>query len=152
MIERILLTSVWLSVILTSNQMLWVTDKALMGLKSFGMIYLAVLDNQKTITTRQKKKSNQRDKLSLGTCLSAAVLPALSWAQISIFYKKGYIRAVCNHSDMPGCERQSILIYSQALTMVLVELAQLLLTDTSVKHLLLFRLWGHRLWLSPLHW
>lgn len=93
-----------------------------MGLKSFGMIYLAVLDNQETITTRQKKRSNQRDKLSPGTCLSAAVLPALSWAQIRIFYKEGNIRAVCNHTDMPGCEKQSILIYSQALTMVLMEL------------------------------
>lgn len=35
--------------------MLSVTDKALMGLKSFGMIYLAVLDNQETITRRKRK-------------------------------------------------------------------------------------------------
>lgn len=41
--------------------MLSVTNKALMGLKSFGMIYLAILDNQEAITRKKRKRSNQRE-------------------------------------------------------------------------------------------
>ncbi|KAK2529403.1 hypothetical protein Q9233_006914 [Columba guinea] len=68
-------------------KMLSVTNKALMGLKSFGMIYLAILDNQEAITRRKRKRSNQRE-IAQARDLPFSSSPSIELCQIVEFYQK----------------------------------------------------------------
>lgn len=122
-----------------------------MGLKSLGVIYLSVLDNEETITRRKRKRSNQGDVAQARDLLFSSSLPGTELCRMLGVYEKGNIRAVSDHTEIPGCEKQSPFIYGQALARMPVAPAQLLLTNASVKQLLLLCLWGGRFWFSLLH-
>lgn len=114
-----------------------------MGLKSLGMIYLSVLDNQETITRRKRKRSNQGVAAQARELPFSSSPPGAELCQMVGVYEKGNVRAFCNHAEIPGCEKQSPFIYGQALARTPVTPAQLLLA-TSVKRLLLLYLRGGR--------
>lgn len=130
--------------------MLSVTNKALMGLKSFGMIYLAILDNQEAITRRKRKRSNQRE-IAQARDLPFSSSPSIELCQIVEFYQKGNIRAISDHTKIPGCAKQSLFIYGQAFTRMPAAPAQLLISSAPVQQLLLLHLWGGRFCFFPLH-